>query len=162
MTMDQVARSPSPPPILVIGLGNPWRGDDGLGPAVVEKLARLNLPWVSLQTATGDAAGLLERWAGAQTVILVDAVSSGAAAGTVFRFEAQDGPLPEDYFAGLSSHALGLAQAVELGRTLGKLPPRLIVYGIEGKSFAPGGGLSGDLAPVVAAVAAQILKDLAE
>ncbi len=61
-----------------------------------------------------------------------------------------------------SSHGLGLADAYELGRSLGRLPGRLIIAGVEGEDFSQGVGLSprveaavpGLVGHIVAAVAA--------
>ena len=69
--------------------------------------------------------------------MLADAVASGAAPGAVHRFDAAAAALPAS-FAGASTHALGLAEAIELGRVLRRLPPRLVVLGIEGAGFATG------------------------
>jgi hydrogenase maturation protease len=86
----------------------------------------------------------------------VDASASGAAAGTVRRLDARAGPLPAASFA-LSSHGLGLAAAIELARALGQLPPRCIVYAIEGASFAAGAPLT----PAVAEAAAEVTRRIA-
>ena len=79
---------------------------------------------------------------GADEIVLVDAVSSGAPPGTVHSFDASAEPLPAVLFGASSTHALGLAEAVELARSLGRLPGRVLVYGVEGGTFAYGKGLS--------------------
>jgi hydrogenase maturation protease len=126
---------------LVIGIGNAWRRDDAAGLEVARRLRAPALAGVSIDEREGEPAGLLEAWDGAESVLVVDAVSSGASPGTVYRFDAGAAPLPAATF-GHSTHALGLAEAVELGRALGRLPERLIVYGIEGERFDAGAGLS--------------------
>jgi hydrogenase maturation protease len=90
----------------------------------------------------------MDAWAGARAVILVDAVLTGAAPGTVHRFDASEHALPA-LTGAASSHDLGLAEALELARALGSLPPQVIVLGIEGDDFGPG-------ARVTAAVRAGI------
>jgi hydrogenase maturation protease len=87
----------------------------------------------------------------------VDAVESGAAPGTLHRFDAGAGPIPAGVFRS-STHAFGVGDAVELARVLGRLPGRVVVYGVEGGEFAAGEGLT---APVEAAVepAAQAVLD---
>ena len=89
----------------------------------------------------GEATSLLEWIGDADAAVLIDACASGAPAGTVHRFDAAAGPLPRDRF-GLSTHGFGLAEAVELGRALGRLPPACVVYAIEGLSFEAGAPLS--------------------
>jgi hydrogenase maturation protease len=123
--------------LLVVGLGNAWRGDDGAGPAVARALG--DDPRVLVHE--GEPLGLIEAWAGAEEVILVDAVSSGAPAGTVHRLDPLAVPLPAPLARG-STHAFGLANTLELARTLERLPPRLTVYGIEGACFSTGDALS--------------------
>jgi len=135
---------------LVIGIGNPDRGDDGVGPAVARRLRARAPDGVELLETDGEASRLLELLAGADVAWLVDAAVSGAAAGTIRRLDPIAAPLPRSLFA-VSSHGLGLAEAVELARALGSLPRRLVVYAIEGAGFAPG-------APLTPAVAAAVIE----
>ncbi len=149
-------------PFLVIGIGHEARGDDAVGLVVARKLGKMQLPGMAVVEAQGDGAALLARWDEAEAVILVDAASSGAAPGTVHRFEAHRSPLPRELLRPTSTHALGPAEAVELARALGKLPSLLIVYGIEGKTFAPGATLSQEALIAAAEVLARVLADWQE
>jgi hydrogenase maturation protease len=126
--------------VLVIAVGNVFRGDDGAGPQVAARVRTLDLPRVTVVDALGDV-GLIDLWTGHDHVILLDAVRSGAAPGTVIRRDLLAAPLPREWFH-LSSHQLGIADAVELARTMGRLPPRLVFIGIEGEAFESGVGLS--------------------
>jgi hydrogenase maturation protease len=83
----------------------------------------------------------MEVWRGAETVIIIDAVASGAPPGAIHRFDAARRPIPKGAFP-CSTHAFGVAEAIELSRALGEFPRCLVVYGIEGKNFATGVGLS--------------------
>jgi hydrogenase maturation protease len=151
----------SPGRFLVIGLGNDHRGDDGAGLEIVRRLRQMQLSGVTLREAPGDGAALLEMWQGADLVILVDAVRAELhAPGTVCRFEAHRQPLPEKFFARLSTHAFGVAEAVEMGRALGRLPPKLIVYGVAGKNFSPGANLSPEVRQGVEEVVSLVLLEL--
>ena len=125
-----------PQPILIIGIGNEFRSDDAVGLVVAQTLQVKRLPSVSIQEATGEGTALLEAWKGSDAVILVDAVTSGAPAGTIHQVDAHTGPVSPELFA-LSTHAFSVAQAIELARTLGNLPPRLMIYGIEGNILWP-------------------------
>ena len=127
--------------ILVVGVGNELRGDDAAGLLVVRKLRNLNLPGVRVIESSGDSAKLMDAWAGFDAVFVVDATTAVARAGTVHRFEGHRQPLPSDLL-GASTHSFGLAEAVELSRHLGRMPPELIVYGIEGESFDIGQAVS--------------------
>ena len=119
---------------LVIGIGNDLRGDDAIGLLVARRL-RLRAPELDIREHSGDGSALLELWDGRDHVIAVNAVSSGLPAGTVHLLRVDSRPLPATLSSQSSTHALGLAQAVELARTLGTLPARLIIFGIEGINF---------------------------
>lgn len=148
------------PKTLVIGVGNAFRGDDGLGLIVAQRLRELALPGVTVLEQSGEGAALVESWEDAGRVIVVDAVSSGGKPGTIHRFEAAGQPLPA-LFSGGSSHAFGLAEAVELARQLDRLPTSLVIYGVEGKSFDLGTGLSPEVEAVVEVLTEKIVKGLA-
>jgi hydrogenase maturation protease len=137
------------PVTLVVGVGNRFRGDDAAGPAVVDLLGG-----VAAIVHDGDPADLMERWAGVDEVVVVDAVRSGAAPGTVTVIDARAVPLPAGWCR--SSHAWGPGEAIELARALGTLPARVTVYGIEGADFTPGAGMSPEVSAAVAGVAAAL------
>jgi len=146
---------------LIIGLGNPDRGDDAAGRAVAARL-KARVPRDMRVIECGGEATALLAWLGeADEVILVDAAISGAAPGTVERFEAHQAPLPAARF-GMSTHGFGLAEAIELARALGQLPRRCVVYAIEGRSFALGDPLSPDVEAAVGTVVARILDAVCE
>nr|WP_231370987.1 hydrogenase maturation protease [Thioalkalivibrio sp. ALJ16] len=141
---------------LVIGIGNPWRGDDGIGHAVVDALA--DTPGLATAKSQGEPAELMELWQGHDPVILVDAIVTGAAPGTLHRLDARE-PLPRG--ARYSSHGIGLAEAVELARSLGELPDTLIVHGIEPARLEDGAGLSPAIRAVIGQAVTRIQDDLA-
>jgi hydrogenase maturation protease len=144
---------------VVIGVGNPDRGDDGIGSEVAGRLeGRLPGGTRLVRLVGDDPAAIMEAWRGAARAIVVDAMAAGAAPGTVRRMDAVAGPLPADV-GSASTHSLGTAAAIEMARVLGRLPAHLVVYGVEGESFATGAGLS---RPVVAAAAEVVEQVLAE
>jgi hydrogenase maturation protease len=145
--------------VRIVGVGNPWRSDDGAGLAVARAL-RGTIPGVEVLEREGEPAALIDAWEGAETVWVVDAVASGATPGTVHRFDAAGGPLPAALF-GASTHLLGLADAVELARALGRLPDRLVVVGIEGASFEAGTTLTPAVAGAVVEAAALVRNEIA-
>ena len=147
-------------PVLVIGVGNLYRGDDAVGRIVAQGLRQKTTGCVTIIERDCDGVALMDCWESARAVILIDAVHSGALPGTIHRFDAHAQPIPASYFH-YSSHAFGIAEAVELSRTLNQLPPRFIIYGVEGKSFEPGGELTGEVAKASRDVLEQILKDIA-
>lgn len=139
---------------LVIGIGNRMRGDDAFGCMAAEKL-RASLPVLEHD---GEPASLIDTWQGHDKVFLVDAVSSGKAPGTVFRFDLRKQELPND-IGHASTHDFGVAEAVELARALGKLPPVIVFYGAEGKDFTTGNGLSPELLEPLEDIAQRIIAE---
>src|ERR1022692_4428089 len=141
--------------MLIIGCGNRERSDDGAGILVAERLRELG---IEADTRIGDAADLIEAWKGAEDVIVVDAVVTGAPVGTV---QAWDGRQPLTTIrATASTHGLGVAEAIELAHVLDRLPARLRVYGVEGRRFEPGSGISPELQRAVEEVVQRIIADV--
>jgi len=144
---------------LLIGVGNEWRRDDAAGLEVARLVAARDLPGLAVLEEEGEPAALLDSWAGADDVVVVDAVCSDAAPGTLHRLDAS-APLPVRFFRH-SSHAMGVPEAVELARSLGRLPSRLRVIGIEGERFEAGRGLSGAVAEGAGRLAEELSVELA-
>jgi len=144
---------------IVIGVGNVYRSDDAAGFFVARALSAKRLPGTTILEESGESAALMNLWKGAETVVLIDAVSSGREPGAVHRFEAQQQKIPAKFFH-YSTHAFGVAEAVEMARSLKQLPPRLIVYGIEGKNFETGVGLSKEVQRSISEVIQMVLRDL--
>lgn len=143
----------------VIGVGNEMRGDDGVGLVVARKLAAEVDGRVRVLECEGEPVSLLSAWEGCSRAIVVDATRSGASAGTIRRIAAHEGPLPAA-LSGSSTHLLGIADAIELARALGRLPERTIVYGIEGATFSAGDALSEPVAEAAERVASAIRREL--
>lgn len=139
----------------IIGCGNPDRGDDQAGLLVSERLRAQGL---QAETYTGDPLALLERWRSDDHVILVDAMLTGAAAGTVRVWDHRLPGVSEGL--ALSSHGFDIAKAIELANTLGRLPATLRIYGIEGQRFERGIDISPEVERAIAAVARQIATEL--
>jgi hydrogenase maturation protease len=146
---------------LVIGIGNASRRDDGAGLFAANILRGQSPPGVEVRLNAPDAAALLEAWDGAGLAVVIDAVSSGAEPGTVHRFDAPDARLPALNRRG-STHALGLGEAIALGQALGRLPVRLVVYGIEGSDFGHGDTLSPEVRRGAERAVQRILRELAD
>ncbi len=148
--------APPGPVVVVAGLGNEYRRDDGAGPLaaarIAEKLAALDIGPVV------DPLDLLGRWDHADLAVIVDAVRSGSPPGTVQLVElpAQGVGRPVT-----STHGIDLAGVLRLARTVGGAPGRVLVVGIEGADFGDGTGLSPEVDAAVT-VAVQKVVDLIE
>ena len=125
---------------LVVGLGHPDRGDDGVGVAVARVVQRLRLPDVDVVPG-GEPLQLLDLWERYQRVVVVDSVRSPAPPGTVLVRNPVVAPLPSTGTSA-SSHSLDLAATVELARSLDRLPAQLVVVGVVGTHFARGASIS--------------------
>ena len=144
--------------VLVIGIGNPYGGDDAAALSVAERLMEHHPSHVRIVEHSGEGASLMDMWRGAEALIVIDAVHSGAAPGTVYRFEADHTRLPTGRFH-RSTHAFGVAEAIEIARALGRLPPRVTVYGIEGQTFEAGIGLTAPVELAVEQVTQSVMQE---
>lgn len=122
---------------VVIGVGNPYRRDDAIGPRLAEEIEQLDLPWVRVVYSDGEPTGLIEAWTGVPLAIIVDAARHNPrSAGTIYR-STVDGMRP-----GGGTHGLGIPEAVLLGEALDRLPDRLVVLAVEAADLTLGTGLS--------------------
>jgi hydrogenase maturation protease len=149
---------------LVIGLGQPDRGDDAVGPEVARAVAARR-PAGVVVVERDDPADLMDTWDGHAGVLVVDAVRSGAAPGTVHVLHAgtTSGPLSLEAWAATGrggTHALGLAAVVELARALDRLPERVVIVGVEAEHFDHGVPLSPAVAAAVASAADAVTSAL--
>lgn len=117
---------------LVLGLGNPILGDDGVGWRVAEIVARqIRDASVEVDYHAGGGLSLMERLVGYDRAILIDAVTAGGPVGTVSRLRLDD--LPD--FSSVhttSAHDASLQTALKLGQSMGAhLPETVMVVGVE-------------------------------
>ena len=136
---------------LVIGVGNPDRGDDAAGRLVARGLRERSSGTISVRECSGEATALMEAWSGFDDVLLVDACRGAGAPGSVHRLEAD-----QLERLGLwqrhrqeSTHSFGVSAAIALARALGTLPSRVVVYAIEAAHFRDAAGLSPEVRAAV-------------
>jgi hydrogenase maturation protease len=147
-------------PTLVLALGNPLRGDDGAGPAVLERLASKGLP-DGVELLDGGLAGLettlhLQH---RRRAIILDAADFGAVPGTWRRVPLdglQDAPLED----ASGVHEAGLREALLLGDALGILPPEVVLYLIQPRQTGWETGLSEDVSACLDSVCEAVHSEL--
>jgi hydrogenase maturation protease len=139
--------------MIVIGIGNEFRRDDAVGLIAARRLQERGVP---AKEHEGDLAALMDLWKQADGLILIDAIRSGATPGTVHRLDVSVAPLDREVFKS-STHALGLADAVELSRMLGTLPARVLVFGVEVGDLTAGVGLSPDVERALPGLLEEVL-----
>jgi hydrogenase maturation protease len=145
--------------VVVIGVGNPYRGDDAAGLTAAERLESRVPDGVSVLPCEQEPTRIIDTWRGARAAVIVDAVVSGVDPGTLHRVDASREPVPAHVFRS-STHAFGVGETIELARALGRLPQRIVVYGVEGATFAAGVGLTPQVETAVDRVVEAVLGDL--
>jgi hydrogenase maturation protease len=152
-------REALPGKVLVLCLGNPDRGDDGVG-ALVARNLRGRLPAdVQVLARSGDMLSLIEDCAGFDALVCVDAAAPVTAPGRIHRFDLARDSLPRD-LSFTSSHAFGLAEAIELARALQRAPQTIIVYAVEGGCFDGGTAMTPAVATAAAVVADRVVAEI--
>lgn len=114
---------------------------------------------IVVHEATGEGVALMELWKPNDRVIIVDAARSFSQPGRIHRFDALIERIPSD-FLHYSTHAFGVAEAIEMSRALDRLPGQLVLYGVEGADFSAGSCLSSAVAAVVPDLVKRVLSDL--
>lgn len=163
--MTQAGRASTGDSVVVIGIGNPFRGDDGAGIEVARRLRALMPPGVEVLEQDGESTALIDAWQDGRVAYVIDAVRADGPAGEIHRIDLHRDGDGDDDGGGIpstpsrdSSHALGLGDAVELARVLDRLPSRLVLIGIAGTRFDAGDTIT---EPVLAAIDV-VVEQLAE
>jgi len=142
---------------VVIGIGNDFRRDDGVGLTVARRIAERDLVGVRVVSGISEPAGLLDAWTGAARAIVVDAAAgTNSAPGRIRRWAGPD----LEITAVVSSHALGLAQTCALGQVLDQMPDELMVFTVDIADTNHGVGLSPAVAAAVPDLVDLIVAEL--
>jgi hydrogenase maturation protease len=148
------------PQVLVLGLGNPLRGDDGIGPRVIEALNRCGLPEgvTALDAGTGglDLLHVLEGW---KRAIIVDAADVGREPGQFVRFTPDEARFVGSEDA-TSLHNVGLAEVLALAAALGQPLPELVIFGVQPEKIDWGEGLSPAVEAALPALVEAVLDQV--
>ena len=173
------------PQVLVVGLGSRWRNDDGVGLEVARSVAERGIgrtfPTCRILAPIADPLDLLLHWDGVELAVVVDATRSGSAPGKISRIELEqpDGarssahastdtrparrpPDTRTAHGPSSTHGIGLAGVLRLGRSLGRAPARTVIIGVEGQNFGQGSHLSPAVAAAVDGAAAAVIAEVRE
>ncbi len=145
---------------VVVGIGNEFRKDDGVGLYVSRLIQERTDREIEVVDGVPDGYALIETWDDSSFVFVIDCVASENNSGTVFRFDALIEKIPSNLFDGFSTHSISVVDAIELARTLGRLPKSLIVFGIEGKDYSPGTELSPEVKMAADQLVDQIIDEI--
>lgn len=144
--------------IIIVGIGNPFRGDDAAGWAVIDKLKETAGSAIKLVKQQGDIAELLDIFAHHKSVYLVDACSSNDLTSAWQRIDVHQQPIPPEN-SQTSTHGFGVSQAIALAKNLDQLPKKLILYAIPGKNYSVSSTLSPSVARSIDSVIKAILNE---
>ncbi len=143
--------------LLIVGIGNDFRGDDGVGLAVVSKISQIK-PDLSVHLSGGDVSSLMDWFSIYDIIILVDAmIQPSSKAGTAQIFDLKHHGLVDKSVRG-STHIMSIYEAVELARVLGALPDQLFLVGVVAEAFNLGESISDCVREKIDTVVEQILK----
>ena len=146
--------------VLILGLGNPLLGDEGIGLRAVEELKGLELPdGVTVAEGGTTGLGLVSLMEGYQRVIVVDAADMGHPPGRVVRFTPSEAQL-KTAEAPLSLHQIGLGEALALADALEVAPAELVIIGVQPHRVEMGAGLSSEVEGAIPQIIRIILDEL--
>ena len=147
-------------PVLILGLGNPLQGDDGVGCRVVQELEERTLPDdVEVMDGGVPGVGLLNLFEGRRRVIIVDAAEMGQAAGSVVRFRPEDVILTGSGRR-FSLHRSGVADALALASELKLALPEIVVFGVQTERVDWNDSLSPKVTAAVPHVIEAVLNEV--
>ena len=145
---------------LVLGLGNPLLGDEGIGVRVVGELRELELPdGVELADGGTSGLGLIGLMEGYQRVIIVDAADMGRPPGCVVRFTPSEAQFKTEETP-LSLHQMGLVETLALAEALEVAPAEVVIIGIQPGQMEGVVGLSPEVEGAIPQVIRMVLDEL--
>lgn len=148
---------------IIIGLGNPILGDDGVGWRVAEELKKLDLlkkSSIEIDCLSVGGLTLMERIVGYHHAILIDAIQTGKhSPGTVVQMRLED--IPERYTGHIASaHDVNLHTAIQLGLEMGaQIPGEIYIVGIEAQRVYD---ISEELSPIISAAVPHAVQYVCE
>jgi len=145
--------------ITVLGIGNILLKDEGVGVKVIEHLKEYNLPKeVELIDGGTATASLFPIFAETDYLIVIDAVKGKMSPGTIYRIGLNDLMPPKR--ASISLHDLGLLEALDMAKKIGKSPKSVVIFGIEPKEINWGMELSPEINRKLPQIARLVVKEI--
>ena len=146
---------------MLVGIGNPYRRDDGIGPALAAGIRGLCPPGVTVTVSDGEPSRLLDAWSGMPLAVVVDAVLRDAPVpGRIHRTVWGTTSAAGMQHAAASTHGLGIPDAIRLAEALDRAPQRLVVFAVEAADIGLGAGLSAPVAACLPELTRAVLTEL--
>mgnify|MGYP005811191387 CR=1 FL=1 len=144
--------------VVVIGLGNCYRRDDGVGVAAAMAMERLAWPNVVVRTGIAEPMGVVEAWTGAVLAVVIDAaIATPSTPGRVHRCQLEEVPNEGE---GLSSHGIDIGRTHALARELGRAPGQVVVFAVEAADTGHGDELTPPVARAVPVVVGMVAAEI--
>ncbi|UCC78237.1 MAG: hydrogenase maturation protease [Candidatus Zixiibacteriota bacterium] len=145
---------------LVIGIGNGFRKDDGVGLEIARRIEELNIPGVTVSKTAGDLTNFVNIFPEYELLIIADSIKAAGNPGMNIRVDISD--LDEDFelSPNISTHWLGILETLRLADNVGNLPEKTVIYGVEGADFSYGTGISPELFNTVEFIVGEIIGEL--
>jgi hydrogenase maturation protease len=139
---------------MVLGLGNPIFGDDGVGLKIIEILQKqIHDKDITIEGAELAGLDMLEKLSGYDRIIIIDAIQTGGKVGEIFHLTPED--LKSTIHTG-TPHDVNFTTALEFGERIGvKLPSKIDILAIE---IAPNVAFSEELTPAIEKVVPEAVK----
>lgn len=137
---------------LITGVGNPFRHDDGIGPAIIKILQQENNSSFDLIDSGTDSLALLDKLAFYDKATIIDAAQMMEAPGTIKQFTPEEAKIKIKGDV-LSTHGVGLAEMFALMQHL-NIKTKIKIIGVQPKDISYGEGLSNEVQDQIP----QILK----
>jgi len=145
---------------LLVGIGNPFRGDDAVGLEVARSLESILGNALDVIYCEGDPVDLLDLWSDRDQVFLIDAVTTGTKSiGFLHCFHPLKEPIPAS-LSSSSTHLIDINQVIELGKALGSIPKMITLFGIESRDFSLEEGISSSLKKQLDSISQTIEKEI--
>lgn len=144
--------------VAIIGLGNGYRRDDGVGVAAADALRDLAWPNVVVRTGIAEPMGLVEAWTGAGLAVVIDAaLADPAYPGRIHRYDVNGVPTQP---RGLSSHHIDIGRTRALARELERVPDAIVVFAVEAADTGQGAGLTPRVARAVPVLVGMVATEI--
>jgi len=146
------------PRITILGMGNVFSSDDGVGALIVRGLDVLHLaPSVRTIIAETPEMGLFEYFLDSDVVIVLDTIAADTEPGTIFRFHAHDDAVKKLQSNGDEKE--GLLHLIRNAKQKG-VDPEVVVYGIQGQKTGIGYHLSGPVRAAAGMVCSMVEEEI--
>jgi len=148
-------------PVVVLGLGNPLMGDEGIGVHLIERLAASGEQYPSVDFIDAGTGGLsvLHLLDGRRKAIIIDCAFMDEPPGAIRRFTPED-VRSRKVLAHQSLHEADLIRIIEMARQLGQAPEQIVIFGIQPEQVRAGGELSRTLVEKADEYISLILREL--